>query len=202
MRKKRIKLSSIGDFILKHTAVYEDAAHMRGDFNEEFGEIAETKGIFKARVWYWIQIFKSLPIFLKDFIYWRLSMFLNYLKIALRHMKRHKGFSWINIAGLAIGIECFLLFILYVRFELSYDSMHEKKDSIFRLRVQVSDENGITYLDTVASPHPVGPALREQIPEIEYATRLCPFDEVLLVNKNLNYIERVLFADKNLKGVY
>ncbi len=55
-------------------------------------------------------------------------MFKNYLKIALRNVKKHKGYSFINIAGLAIGIACCILILLWVRDELSFDNFHEKAE--------------------------------------------------------------------------
>ena len=60
-------------------------------------------------------------------------MIRNYFKIAFRNLWRHKIFSLINILGLTVGITaCFLIF-LYVRFELSYDAMHQKSDRIYRM---------------------------------------------------------------------
>ncbi len=61
-------------------------------------------------------------------------MFLNYLKIALRYIKRNKGLAFINIAGLAIGMACCILIVLYIQFELSFDKYHEKTDRIYLLK--------------------------------------------------------------------
>ena len=61
-------------------------------------------------------------------------MLKNYLKIALRNLLKHKGYSLINILGLAIGLACCMLIILFVRQELSYDSFHEKAEQIHRLK--------------------------------------------------------------------
>ena len=60
-------------------------------------------------------------------------MLKNYLTIALRTVRRHKGYAFINLFGLAIGIACFLLVVLYVQHELSFDTYHEKEDRIYRL---------------------------------------------------------------------
>ncbi|MCG8606912.1 ABC transporter permease [bacterium] len=57
-------------------------------------------------------------------------MIQNYLKIALRGLLKYKGYSLINILGLAIGLTCFILIALYVQLELSYDNYHEKGDRI------------------------------------------------------------------------
>ena len=58
-------------------------------------------------------------------------MFKNYFKIALRNIIRHKGFSFINITGLAIGIACSILILLWIQDELSFDNFHQDADRIF-----------------------------------------------------------------------
>ena len=60
-------------------------------------------------------------------------MFKNWIKTALRNLFKHKGYSLINIAGLAIGMTGCLLILLYVQHELSYDSFNEKADRIYRV---------------------------------------------------------------------
>ncbi len=68
-----------------------------GDFEEIYTEIAEEKCVFFALIWYWNQIFRSIPSFLSNSVYWSVQMIKNYLKIALRNIRRHKGYSFINI---------------------------------------------------------------------------------------------------------
>ena len=63
-------------------------------------------------------------------------MFKNYLKAAMRSMLKHKGFSLINILGLAIGIACSILIFTFVNFEWSYDRFHDKADRIHRVAVR------------------------------------------------------------------
>ena len=60
-------------------------------------------------------------------------MFKNYLTIAFRNMMRNKGYSLINILGLAVGIACSVVILIYVGDELSYDNFHEKGDRIYRM---------------------------------------------------------------------
>ena len=60
-------------------------------------------------------------------------MFRNYLRTAFRNLAKHWGFSLLNIIGLTVGMVAFFLIFLYVRFELSYDSMHTKADRIYRI---------------------------------------------------------------------
>ncbi len=57
----------------------------------------------------------------------------NYIKIAIRTILRHKGYSFINVVGLAIGMTCCLLILMWVLDELSYDRFHEHADHIYRV---------------------------------------------------------------------
>ena len=94
-------------------------------------------------------------------------MFTNYLKVALRQLIRHKGYSFINIIGLTIGMACFILIGLWVQDELSFDRFHEKKDRIFRILNKT--ESG----DLIPSPtYALAPALKSLYPEIEEFSRV------------------------------
>jgi putative ABC transport system permease protein len=90
----------------------------------------------------------------------------HYLKIALRKIKRQKSYTFINIAGLSVGMACFLLILTSTQFELSYDRFHEKSDQLFRvaLRGNSPDE---TY--AISTPHILSDVLKTSIPEVEEA---------------------------------
>ncbi|MCH8874751.1 ABC transporter permease [candidate division KSB1 bacterium] len=60
-------------------------------------------------------------------------MFKNYLKISFRNLWKYKGYSVINLAGLATGMACFILILLWVQDELSYDKFHENTNRLFRV---------------------------------------------------------------------
>lgn len=94
-------------------------------------------------------------------------MLKNYLKIALRNIQKRKGYSLINVTGLAIGITCCLLMLLYVRYEVSYDRFHEGADDIYR--VALIDESPQTR-----TPHPMAQAMVRDFPEVEHAVSLTP----------------------------
>ncbi|MTI87895.1 MAG: FtsX-like permease family protein [Balneolaceae bacterium] len=90
-------------------------------------------------------------------------MLKNYLKTALRNLLKNKGFSFINIAGLAVGLASCLLILLYIFHESSYDRFHEKSDRIYRI-VQTSTSE--SRIDSVASvTFPLGPTLEEDFPD-------------------------------------
>jgi len=96
-------------------------------------------------------------------------MFKNYFKVALRNIIKHKGYSLINIAGLAIGLACCLFIWIWVQDELSYDKFHENAPYLYRVE-ENQYYSGRVYHVTV-TPYPLAPALKEDFPEISEATR-------------------------------
>lgn len=107
-------------------------------------------------------------------------MFKNYVKIALRNLWRHRGFSFLNIMGLAIGMTAGFLILLYVAFELSYDGFHIKGDNIYRVVADIKTPSETIEADVVAWP--TLPNLEKQFPEIRSAVRVG--DTEMLVRKN------------------
>ena len=91
-------------------------------------------------------------------------MLKSYLKIVLRNIKRHKGYSFINIAGLAISMACCILIILYIYSELNYDRYHENADRIYRLGTNF--DVGKMHANSAVSNHPIGPTLSRDYPEV------------------------------------
>ena len=98
-------------------------------------------------------------------------MFRNYLTVAIRNIARHKVYSFINIAGLAIGMACCALILLYVQHELSYDAFHAKGDRIYQMVRETRDEEGgIRFSKGISGPF--APALKANFPEVEHAVRV------------------------------
>jgi len=93
----------------------------------------------------------------------------NYAKIALRKLRRQKAYSFINIAGLAVGLAVCLLILLWVKDELRYDSYHEKADRIYRV-VETEEIGGVSSKLAVA-PFASAPAFAAEIPEVEAYAR-------------------------------
>ncbi|MEX1055420.1 MAG: ABC transporter permease, partial [Rhodothermales bacterium] len=106
-------------------------------------------------------------------------MLLNYLKIAWRNLARQKGYAFINIAGLAIGLAACILILLYVVDELGYDRYHDDADRIYRITHQELDLNGTPTLHRVLIDPPIAPLLAEEMPEIEVSARLTPVGPLL-----------------------
>ncbi len=128
-------------------------------------------------------------------------MLKNYLKIALRNLLKQKGYSAINIAGLAIGMTCCLLILMFVWDELNYDRFHEKAERIYRLYLdaRINDKD----LMAATSCGPLAATLRQELPGIEAAARIRHVGNftVRYDDKTFNE-ERFFFADSTLFEVF
>lgn len=128
-------------------------------------------------------------------------MFKNYLKIAFRNIIKHKGFSIINIVGLAIGIACSILILLFVTYELSYDKFHEKADRIYRVAVRASI--GDTKINQTYSSAVTFLKLLEDFPEIETGVKFSNNRKTpVLVDKKTFYESRFFSVDSTFFDVF
>lgn len=127
-------------------------------------------------------------------------MIKNYLKITLRNILKHKGYSFINITGLATGIACCLLIFIYVKGELTYDQFHENKDRIFRVTSKINFAGRESVLG--ASGYPEGQAYKDDVPEIETVVRVN--NETAVVRKGDEYLQqnRIIYADPDIFEVF
>jgi len=96
-------------------------------------------------------------------------MFGNYLKIGLRNLRRHKGYSFLNIAGLAFGMACCILILLWVRDETGFDRFHANADDIYRVLQEVKFSDHETTW--AINQGPLGPGLEADFPEIVRSVR-------------------------------
>lgn len=106
-------------------------------------------------------------------------MIKNYILLAYRVLFRYKGYSFINIMGLAVGLTCGIIIYLWILDEINYDRHNEKFGNIYRL---VQDEKfGGGIYKVAATPAPLAPLLKENFPEIELVGRYRPIIEKVLV---------------------
>ena len=126
-------------------------------------------------------------------------MFRNYLTIALRNIVRHKLYSFINIAGLAVGLTCVILIALFVRDEMSYDTWIPGGDRLYRVEVTFHPP-GRPDQPVALAPVPMPAAMRDQIPEVRAATLLADEYMAITVN-NRAFSERVAVVDPNFLNV-
>ena len=191
MTKKINKPPKIAQFLLTRLLNEYAEVPLLGDLEEEYRCVATESGKRYARMWYWRQVIKSLPNIFNNSIYWSSAMFKNYVKIAFRNLQRHKMYSSLNIIGLAVGILCSLLISLWVLDELSYDRFHTHAERLYRVEFD-QDYSGQLFHVNV-SPHPMAPALVEEIPEVEKATRVNRMGEFLV-----KFTEKTFFEDSVL----
>ncbi len=202
MKHPQSRLPKFGDWLLRLLARYDINPHLRGDFDEEFSLIYETKGFVRAWFWYWTHLLRSLPVFIRDIFYWRSIMIKNYLKIALRNFKRYKGYSFINIVGFAIGIACCLLILLYVRHELSYDRYHKDVERVCRVVLDIRFQTAENRVFAPISPM-VAPTLKAEYPQVENTARvLTRSSRLVRREEKLFYEDRFMLADQELFDIF
>jgi len=126
-------------------------------------------------------------------------MFKNYLKIAFRHLIKHKRYSLINILGLSIGLACFILIMLWVQDELSYDRFHKNVDHIYlALRSDIGITSGVTS-------KMLAPALKDEMPEVIEATSFIQFPssiKLYLKYKNMGFEENFSLVDPQFFDIF
>jgi predicted permease len=187
MKKRLFSPPKFGHWLLSRIYGGSDHFTLIGDFGEVYSYIAKEKGESAASLWYWGQIVKLIPLFISNSIYWSVQMIKNYLKVALRNIRRHKGFSFINIAGLAIGLACCLLITIWVLDELSYDEFHENAANLYRVEEDQHYSDRIFYV--YVTPYPLGPALKTEVADIIDATRVVWTGGVLFKYEDNTFFE-------------
>lgn len=128
-------------------------------------------------------------------------MIRNYLKIAIRNLKRQKGYALINILGLAIGLTSCMIILLYVFHELSYDTYNQKADRIYRVATNI-DFSG-NHINLAESSDLLGPTLQKNYASVQAATRFRTTGSRLIKKGNSNIKEnRIAYADSTLLEVF
>jgi putative ABC transport system permease protein len=128
-------------------------------------------------------------------------MLRNYLKTALRNLWKNKGFSAINIVGLAIGLATCLLILIYVMDELGYDRYNVNADRIYRLDGEI--KFGGNHFILAVAPAPTGPAMLRDFPEVEKEVRFRGYGGITVKKGGQNIREdAVIHADSTLFDVF
>jgi len=136
---------------------------------------------------------------------WAPALFTHYLKIGFRKIKRQKVYSLINIAGLAAGLACCAVIILYVANELTYDNFHPDAGRLYRVAAHLKIKVGEFWEAPTLGP--LGPALKAKFPQVEMAGRIVPPPEnashVLVVRDDRRFFEkRIWFADPEILRMF
>jgi putative ABC transport system permease protein len=128
-------------------------------------------------------------------------MIRNYLTIAFRNLWRHKGYSAINVAGLAIGMACSLLVFLYVWHELSYDRYHPSYERIYRISTWLGQEGSVEGY--AGCSENVAEHLRANFPEVEsiFRIQICRPATVRYGERAVK-VENIKYADPDLLTMF
>ena len=131
-------------------------------------------------------------------------MFINYLKIALRNLLKHKGYSTINIFGLTLGMACCVLIMLYVQDELSYDRYHANAERIYRVSRQWTNQDGRISLHLGHIAPPFGPLLKSDFPAsvLEVTRFLRPGTPLVSYGDHHFQESRFFFADSTVFSIF
>lgn len=179
---------------------------IEGDLIEEYNERSALSGRRLADLRFILDVLLLFrPAIVRPF---RLNinstpygMYKNYFTIAWRTFLKSKGYSFINITGLAIGLSACMLIGLYVHHELSYDRFNEKANRIFRVNIEI--KFGDNHLDLAVANPLFGETATQEIHEVEKFTRLHWYGSFLVKKGDKNIREgNVGWADSTLFDVF
>jgi putative ABC transport system permease protein len=130
-------------------------------------------------------------------------MILHYIKIALRNLSRQKILAFINVFGLSVGIACFSLFLLYAINELSYDNFHKNGKDIYRVIDWFAGDKDHEPGGDASSYTPLGPAMKQDLPDIENYVRIQAGwgEHFVKVNNKVSRLQ-IYFSDPQLLKIF
>jgi len=203
MKKSVYRFPKFFHWILCHLSVYEEMFVISRDYKIEYKAISNKYGRFLGFFWLLGNTIIAAYYYIILTAKWRLSMLKNYIKIAWRNMRRHKGYSLINIAGLVLGLSCFILVSLYVQYELSYDKYHEDYDRIFRIINHQPEKNYMNSDYFAWTQGPLAPTLMDRYPEVESAARMnMSHNQLIIYGKDSFLVDDFYFADPEIFNIF
>jgi len=201
MKTNNYKIPKYANFLFDLILPRIDCMYLKGDYEEIYSRIYSNRGRAIANFWIALQIIKSFPLYSFDSIYWSTAILKNYFKIAFRNIKRQKGYSFINISGLALGIASCILILSYVNYQLSFDKYHKNADRIYRIAAQ-GTLSGNDFNNAKISA-PMASFLLNDYPETENIVRFSTVVFNLFRYKNEKYYEsNFLYADNSIFNVF
>jgi len=189
----------ITSWIIQHFLSRYNHFPALGDLDEEFNFMCQKSTILKARHWYRIQVLKSIPFLINHILYWSLTMFASYVKIALRNLYKNKLYSFINIFGLGVAIAVCITGYINFQFSQSFDAHHENKENIHLVNTFRMVNNG--RINLASSPTLLAPAIKNEIPGIVNFSRLARNSAVLRYEDKV-FNESVYYLDENFFDMF
>jgi putative ABC transport system permease protein len=121
-------------------------------------------------------------------------MIKNYLKVAFRNLVKHKGYAFINILGLAVGMAASVLIFLYITNEMSYDKFHDNADRTYRITADWSNK-GDSRIHQLGTPYVLAKTIRENYPQVEAITQIAgPLGDAIIKYREAAFKESDAFC--------
>lgn len=175
-------------FLLRRFSPPHQGDIATGDFDELFHLQVERLGPRRASFWYWRQAIWTVLLSL----FWGSVLLRNHLKAFLRSVRKQKGYAFLNIAGLSVGLAVCIVIVQWIRFEQGIDRFHEKAGRLHRVVYSREGSSGKgTYFVQGAAPV----FLKDNYSEIVDATRICAQDRVLIKSDERNIFADISFVD-------
>jgi len=181
--------------------------YIEGDLLELYHENVNERNIRQANwrfAWEVLKLFRPSmmrPIRPGAFAT-HISMFKNYFKVTWRNLLRQKSYALLNIGGLALGILCFLVILIFVRFERSYDTHFTNADQIYRVINHQPDNLYLGKNYYAVTPVQLAPTLMENYASVEAATAFDNRPYLLTVASDKSFWEQGIEADRNFFRVF
>ncbi|MHC4912751.1 MAG: ABC transporter permease, partial [Planctomycetota bacterium] len=191
----------IATWLFKLILPSNDLEYLLGDYHAVYSYILAKNGAFSAWLWFWHQLLKSTPAYLGLMLYWRISMFKNYLKIAIRNILRQKGYTFINVFGLAVGMACCIFILAYIVDEISFDRFHEQADNIYRINTTGIVSGRTIKVGTV--PAPMAQTMVNDFPEVLDGVRFRSYGNMTVNYQEKTYLEPgLLYTDNSIFSIF
>ena len=180
----------------------EERAVRLGDLEERFQYLVRERGKRRAGAWYRRQALQLLILAFINHALWSGIMFRTNILVAWRNIKKSKVYSALNVLGLATGMAVFILIMLFVRYELSYDRYHANAGNIYRIVHERPDLYVRGSNIFARTPGPMAPALVHEFPEILRAVRINSLGGLLQAGGESLMVENGYWADPEIFDVF
>ncbi len=174
--------------------LHPDHGSLLGDMAEEFAWNAGKRSPRQASLIYFYQGIRLIPLIFYNTIIWSGIMIQNYFLITARIMKRYKGFTAINLLGLAASMSIGLLVILFIKEQMSYEQFHEKRDRIYRAVTTIHWQLSGNKSSFATTPASLSDILLEASPDVENAVKIYETGNSIVYN-NTSFPVRCIFTE-------
>jgi len=182
-------------WILRILLPPEERDSRLGDYEEIYACSVKREGRLRASSWYRIHVLRSIPSLIRDRLEWGFDMFKNMLKMLYRNFTRHKGYTLINVVGLALGMACCILIWIWIQSEWSMNRFHDNKDRLHRVYTETIFTDGRSEVSS-SSFYPLARTLKESCPKVQQATRIAEKPALLVSFADKEFVEnRVGYVD-------